>query len=450
MSGMSFATTGSASPGSDRRVLIPALVSMVAGVLLLVASLVLATRQAPEATTPTDVLRSTNDLVAFWEQRVAHDPHDTTAYHHLADGYLRRARQTGDVADYDRAEVALRASLREIPNDNADALLRLAAVRGAKHEFRDSLALVQQALAMAPDDPYGLSVLGDAQFALGEYADAARSYGRLLELAPGLSSFSRLAAIYELHGDVSAAALTWQNAISSDGGTVPENSAWALTESGNFSLLHGDRARAEDAYTGALRAYPGYVHALAGQAAVHAARGEYAEAARLYVIVTERQPIPAYVIALADVYRAMGRTEDAARQVALVRAIDTLYRANGVNTDLPMALFYADQNTNLDEALRIARAAVADRPGIDADDALAWVLYRRGDLVEARAAAEHALRFGTQQPLYLYHAGMIATAQHDDTAARGYLERALAINPAFHVLHAPEARATLSHLGGAR
>ena len=230
----------------------------------------------------------------------------------------------------------------------------------------------------------------------------------------------------------------------------PEDTAWANTEFGNFRLLHGDLNAADEAYTTALSAYPSYVNALAGRAGVHAARGDYAEAARLYAAVAQRYPAPQYVIALGDVYTAMGKHDDARRQYALVRVIDRLYRSSGVNTDLQMALFYADQNTDLDEALRVARAAEADRPGIDADDALAWVLYRRGDLTEARAHAEHALRYGTQNPLFLFHAGMIAAAQHDTAAARAHLDGALKANPTFNILRVPEAKATLKQLGGAQ
>ncbi len=83
-----------------------------------------------------------------------------------------------------------------------------------------------------------------------------------------------------------------------------------------------------------LEAYPGYVHALAGLANVDAARQDYDKAIELYRDVTTRYPIPDYVIALGDIYAAAGKPEQASRQYALVGAIDQLYRANGVNTDL--------------------------------------------------------------------------------------------------------------------
>ncbi len=113
-----------------------------------------------------------------------------------------------------------------------------------------------------------------------------------------------------------------------------------------------------------------------------------------------------------------------------------------------MALFLADHDCDLDESLHQARAASIDRPSIQAADTLAWALYKTGQFEEARQQAEQALRLGTQQPLYLFHAGMIAARQSDTLAARDYLNRALTLNPHFHVLHAAEARRMLDQLGG--
>ncbi|MGE0227593.1 MAG: tetratricopeptide repeat protein [Dehalococcoidia bacterium] len=402
----------------------------------------------PPAQTST-VLAMTNDSIAFWERRIEADPYDFTAYNKLADLYLRRARQTGDVTDYSRAQTALEESLRILPSGNADARLQLAFVRVSLHDFRGGLDLASEALQELPGDPYGLGIVGDAQLALGRYDEAEATYLAMAKAAPGLGSFSRLAALHELRGDLQQAERSWRNAIDVDGGARPENSAWARSELGNFYLTHGRLDDAADAYDRALEAYPGYVAARAGQASIAAARQDYDRAIALFEDVIARHPLPDYVIALGDVYTASGRTAEAASQYALVDAIDQLYRASGVNTDLQTALFLADQDRDLDRSLRAARAAAEDRPGVASADALAWTLYKSGHLEEARAHAEEALRLGTQQPLYLYHAGMIAAAQGDASVARDYLGRALAINPRFHVLHAQEAAAMLKQLGGA-
>lgn len=388
-----------------------------------------------------------DETIAFWGLRTEADPQDFSAHNKLADAYLRRARITSDASDYDRAERVLRASLEALPAGNGGALAQLAYARGAKHDFRDSLALAEQALEEMPGDAYVLGVLGDAQFNLGRYDDAESSYDEMARVAPGLGSFSRLAGLYELRGDLERARLNWRNAVAADGGSRPENSAWARTERGNFELLYGDAGAAELAYRAALEASPGYVHALAGLAAVEVARGRLEVAIEQLTGVTERYPLPAYVIALGDALTAAGRPEEARRQYALVDAVDQLQRASGVNTDLAMALFFADQGTSLDRALESARAATEERPGVASSDALAWVLYRRGEYEAARAHADAVVASGTRHPVYLFHHGMIALAQGDSESARGSLRAALEVNPQFHILYASEAARTLRSIG---
>ena len=152
--------------------------------------------------------------------------------------------------------------------------------------------------------------------------------------------------------------------------------------------------------------------------------------------------------ALGDVYRASGRDDEAQRQYDLVAAIDSLYRANGIDTGLEMALFLSDHRSaegGIDEAIARARAVYQARPGsIRAADALSWALYKAGSYDEALVYSKEAVRLGTQDAMLLFHAGMISYRAGDQEAARDFLARALEVNPSFSVLYAEEA-ATMLH-----
>ena len=80
-------------------------------------------------------------------------------------------------------------------------------------------------------------------------------------------------------------------------------------------------------------------------------------------------------------------------------AIRELLVANGSEVDLETSVYYSDHGIQLREALELARAARADRPGIYGDDALAWALTRNRRCREAlpysealRCASERAMR----------------------------------------------------------
>ena len=57
-----------------------------------------------------------------------------------------------------------------------------------------------------------------------------------------------------------------------------------------------------------------------------------------------------------------------------------------------------------------------------------------------------ALKLGSRDPSFLYHAGMSARAAGDAPAARTYLERSLARNPRFSPLYGPRASRALAQL----
>jgi tetratricopeptide (TPR) repeat protein len=127
-----------------------------------------------------------------------------------------------------------------------------------------------------------------------------------------------------------------------------------------------------------------------------------------------------------------------------VRAMQRLQAANGVETDLELALFEADHGSEPAAAVAMARSAYQQRPGIRAADALAWALYRSGAAPEAEPLIAEALRLGTQDATLFFHAGMIARASGRRAESHDYLRRALTLNPHFSPLHAPAAREALA------
>jgi len=123
-----------------------------------------------------------------------------------------------------------------------------------------------------------------------------------------------------------------------------------------------------------------------------------------------------------------------------------LGRINQVLHNRDLAIFYADHDMKPTEALRLAQKELEVRSDIYTWDALAWALYKNGDLGDAAKASEKAMQFGTGDSLILYHAGMIAQGSGRTEEARNALQQALQINPHFHLIYADSAQATLTAL----
>jgi tetratricopeptide (TPR) repeat protein len=290
-------------------------------------------------------------------------------------------------------------------------------------------------------------VIADAQTELGQYDAAVATIQKLVDLRPDLGSYSRVSYARELHGHLPEAIDAMKRAAEA-GSPRQESTAWTRVQLGNLYFTTGDLTAAQVEYQRALAEVPGYLHALAGLGRVEAARGHYGPASELYKQATARQPLPEYVIALGDVYRAAGQAQEAERQYQLVGAMQRLFAANGVDLDLEIALFNLDHDRELERSLAQVRAQAGRRPSIKVQDALAWALYKNGECRPAQVAMAQALRLGTRDPLMLFHAAIIADCLGQREQARSYLEQVAALNPNFSLLYADRAREALARLGG--
>lgn len=398
-----------------------------------------------------DVRTAGERAVEQAQRKLAARPAEPSAMAGLATAYLVRVRETGDPTFYGKADVLLGSAISADPND-ADAVLAAGTLALTRHEFAPALTLGQQAVELTPYRPAAYGVLTDALVELGRYDEAVAAAQRMVDLRPDQTSFSRVSYLRELHGDLAGAIDGMRQAVAA-GAPRSEATAWTEIQLGNLLFAQGDLAGAEATYRQAGLRIENYVPAMAGLARVRAAAGDLAGAAQLYERAVQAMPLAEYAIALGDVYAQRGDVDAARAQYDLVEAIDRLFAANGVRTDLELAVFHADRGGDLEAALAAVRAEYALRPSVPVTDALAWVEYRAGDLDAALAHSREALRLGTRDALILYHAGVIAQTSGDVVSARGLLVESSALNPRFSLLWADDLAARLHSLsagGGVR
>ncbi|MEP6895386.1 MAG: tetratricopeptide repeat protein [Chloroflexota bacterium] len=369
---------------------------------------------------------------------------DWQAYSQLGLAYLQKAREIGDPSYYQKSEEALNKALSFQPNDYA-TIGAQGALALARHQFQSALELGEHARQINPDRAYAYGVIADAHIELGQYSEAVETLQLMVNLRPDMSSYSRISYIRELNGDSAGALDLMQRAV--DSGTPnAENTAWSRTQLAALYFNTGNLQQAESEYQLTLQNRPNYVYAIAGLGRVRAAQGDTKEAIKLLTQAIAIMPMPDFVITLGDLYQTTGQQAAANQQYKLVAVIEKLFRANGVDLDVEIALFNADHDQNLTETLALARKAYQNRPSIQGADALSWALYKNGNYEEAQRYSNEALKLGTKDALKLFHAAMIALKLGNEVQAHQYLEQALAINPHFSILYADEAQATLQTL----
>jgi tetratricopeptide (TPR) repeat protein len=379
----------------------------------------------------------TRSLVEQLQRTVRRQPDDVRSLTLLGLALQQRMRETADATYLARSEAVLRRALRLAPNDAA-APSALGTVALTQHRFRDALALGRRAHRLAPATARHLGVVGDALLELGRYEQAFATFDRMVALKPSLSSYARVSYARELLGDRGGAIAAMELALDAAGGQ-PEPTAWTNVELGKLRFGQGELVAAEHRFRAALAAFPGYVYALDGLARVEAARGRNARALALSRRAVDAVPLPQLVGTLGDLLAASGRKSEAREQYAVVGAIERLQRTSGIRTDLETALFDVDHGLRLPDALARARRAHRERPSIEADDALAWALVRNGRCEQGLRFSERALRLGTRDATKLFHRGMAERCLGRRTAARASFRRALALNPHFSLVWAPEA-----------
>lgn len=387
---------------------------------------------------------TTADRIVTLQDRLRLNPEDTAAYAQLGLALLQQVRETGDASLYTRAEQAFTEALKREPQQ-FEALVGQGLLALARHHFREALRWGQRARAINPHRAQVYGIIGDAEVELGQYEAALATIQKMVDTRPELASYSRVSYQRELRGDTAGAIVAMEMAVDS-GLPTHEGTLWTQVQLGHLYFNRGDLESAEQTYLRALQFRPDYVYAQAGIARIRAAQGKYEEAIEGYQKIVERLPLPEFVIALGELYEVTGQPDQAKQQYNLVRAIQQLNASAGMNVDLELALFNVDHGADPAQALAQARAGYKERPSVYAADVLAWALYHSGDYVEAWRYSQEALRLGTREAMWHYHAGMIAYAQSNLPAARHHLQQALTINPYFSVSYGPQAQALLQEL----
>ncbi len=395
----------------------------------------------------------TERMIHKAQSRVAANPGDAGAYAELGAAHFQRARETGDVSEYELAEEALNKSLDIVSTDftAGEPLASLAEVCMGEHRFADALTYSQKALALGSGDVSPFAIVGDAYADMGEYDKAAKAYARLtprdMTLAPraAYARDSRLAYLSFISGDTLGAIALMQTAVTEGAAAqLPsENLAWLYYELGEFLTQDGDTAAADSAYMTALTTHPGDYRALAALGKLRGNNGRYDEAIELYSRAIAVVPMPIFVAELGDLYAKAGNINEAKKQYKLVEYMGLLGHINQVLHNRDLALFYADHDMKLAESLDLARRELEVRHDVYSWDALAWALYKSGKYTEAWDASHKALQFGTKDSLLLFHAGMIMEHAGSHDQAAKLLSQALETNPHFHLLYSAQAEKEL-------
>lgn len=354
---------------------------------------------------------TTNERIKTYEALLAASPGDLELELGLIPAYLQKLRETADATYLDRASKLVGQILGK--DDRNFAAMRFQnEIDLERHDFKEVAARAEDMAKYAPSDQGNWGTLGDALMELGEYERAGNAYVRMLALRPNLASYNRLAYFRFVTGDAPQAIALMTDAVVA-GDAVPANTAWCASELGDMYFKTGKLREAAAAYREALRLFPALHRAYAGLGRVEAAQGQTEAAIQHFERAQSIVPMVEYAGALEDLYHAAGRTSKAQMQRELIETIEKLGQATNEKTNRNLALVLANHSRDLSLALHLMETELPVRGDVYTWDALGWVLFKNGRLVEARTASAKATRLGTPEPEFYHHAREIAQAIHE-------------------------------------
>ena len=355
--------------------------------------------------------------------------------------YVKRAAVMADPSFYALARGRSTAPTRCAPTWTRHA--RALTVARSRDTSSSGLALGVTVHARNPDDPDALAVIVDANVELAALRRRHRHSPGTARPASRSPRIPRLSYVRELRGDTLGGAR--RDARSRHG---RERVAFRPRDRGHIPRRPRAGPRSRSRCGSPVRARwepPSRISCSPASAPrVRAAvRGDVGRAVGDLRALTRRLPVPAAVALLGDLQERRGDEAAAAKSFDLVRTIGMLQQWSGQVTDLETAVFEADHADDpasaawaVDERGRRAEAARPDN--VFVDDAVAWALYRSGDVAGRCRTSTARLRLGTPDTLLHFHAAVISAAAGVTDRAHAKIAKVMDGNPAFSFRYADD------------
>jgi tetratricopeptide (TPR) repeat protein len=360
-------------------------------------------------------------------KKIKNNSNDIKSMVALASIYLQEARITGNYEYYNEAALQTVKTILEKDAANFDALTIKATVLLSQHRFEGALAVGEQLEKSYPYNAYIQGLLVDANVELGNYAAALEAADKMISIRPDIRSYSRIAYLREIHGDIPGAIDAMKLAVTA-GAPGDENTEWCRFQMGRLYEKIGKLKEAEMNYTITLNNRENYPYGLIGMAGIAAAQKDFSKALSLYQQADTLISNHITKEGIAEVYNVTGETGKAKAMAAEVFAhMKTISKAG--NEDLEMAHAYIGME-DYTNALEFSMKEYKRRPeNIEVNETIAIIYYKQADYSNALKFIEAALKTNCKNPELLCYAGLINTKAGKTKEGISFLQEAMKNNP---------------------
>jgi tetratricopeptide (TPR) repeat protein len=339
------------------------------------------------------------------------------------------------------SEQAAKRSLANLSVFNNGALLVLAEIAEARHDFKEAIRLANEVLKYQPGNEGASSILITSNIAQGDLAEAQRVIDELFKRLPTTGTLSLRALVEVAKGQDDAAQKDFEDAIKLEESGDAYGSAWLRTQLGRLHVRHGRVEEAETLYNESLRIASDFALAQLSLADLKVKTGDYKTAAQLYQDVLDRAKDSSTVfdhVALQGLWKAdvlqndvAGAAEVWTKAEAIIRK-DVYSSSFGHPRELARLLLERGGKKDLPEVFSLLQTELNNRRDPVTLNITAWALMRMNKYEEARTMIQEAIAQGFQDAGIYYRASVIEEKLGKADQAKIYFDQALKIDPTFN------------------
>jgi tetratricopeptide (TPR) repeat protein len=206
----------------------------------------------------------------------------------LAQFYIQQSRLSGDLRFLGYAEAVLAPWVKQTP-PKPDVLVLQATLQQSRHEFAASLATLDHALALRPQDPQALLTRATVLRVLGRYHEAAAACEQFSQFVEARLAAVCIQSLRGLNGQLDSAYASLTQ-VSTQGWLKSEKS-WLYSELGEMAVRLGRDSEAERWFQQDLRVSPSDFYVRAAYADLMLQQGRAGEALTLLAGQESLEPL---------------------------------------------------------------------------------------------------------------------------------------------------------------
>jgi tetratricopeptide (TPR) repeat protein len=362
-------------------------------------------------------------------------PSNTEQATRRAYGLYQHAALTGRLDEFAAAEAAIVEAFDQF-GPWPDLCLVKANLDMKFHRLEET----KRALAMAPglaESFSGRVVWADIHLQEGRYTQVKQECEALVVYNRTWDILARLAYWESKFGKIEDAERMYTEAEDELTAKEMRAYAWVQLQKGLLDLRRGQYEEATAHYCLASDAYSGYWLADDHLAELYGSQGKYNQALTLYERVLAENPRPELQQALGELCSEMGDQNEAEKwfDKALAGFLEGSQNG-GCHYYHHLVDFFSDVHENGRDAVAWARKDFELRRNFATEGALAWALYRDGQIEQANVMMDCALGSGVQDGHLFAKAASVKAAAGRPQESEELSRRAFDTNPyhqRFHV-----------------